>query len=304
MTTAAVRVEPCPLSARIGAQVSGVRLGSDLAPETVEHIRQAVLFYKVVFFRGQDCLHDRSQHGFASLFGTPTRQHPIGPAGNDIGGMFVFDSRYVRANVWHTDSSYVADYPGFSILRAVTVPKYGGDTVWANTAAAYACLPTKLAALADGLWAVHNNLYGYGATTQGRASAAERKFHRTYETVHFETEHPVVRVHPETGERCLVLGEFAHAFVDIPQEYGVLLRELFHRSITLPENTVRWHWEPGDVAIWDNRATQHIALDDYGDVPRRLHRVTVDGEVPVSVHGRPSVIRIGADASWYRRNEG
>ena len=108
----------------------------------------------------------------------------------------------------------------------------------------------------------------------------------------YETEHPVVRVHPETGERTLVLGNFVQRFVGLPKYDGQKLFDLFQSHITAPENTVRWNWQTGDVAIWDNRATQHYAVNDYGDQHRVVRRATIDGDVPVSVDGRNSVTRI------------
>ena len=108
----------------------------------------------------------------------------------------------------------------------------------------------------------------------------------------FETEHPVVRVHPETGERTLVLGALVKQFVDVPKYDGQKLFDLFQSHITAPENTVRWNWLEGDIAIWDNRATQHYAVNDYGDQHRVVRRATIEGEVPVSVDGRSSVTRL------------
>lgn len=114
----------------------------------------------------------------------------------------------------------------------------------------------------------------------------------------FRTEHPAVRVHPETGERSLVLGGFAETVVGLgPQASRDLIR-ILQDYVTLPENTVRWRWRAGDLAIWDNRATQHIAVFDYGDARRRAERVTVAGHVPVGVDGRESVA-IEGDASEY-----
>src|SRR5207249_11073611 len=108
----------------------------------------------------------------------------------------------------------------------------------------------------------------------------------------YETEHPVVRVHPETGERSLVLGNFVQKLIGYSKTDSAHLFNLFQSHITRPENTVRWHWQAGDVAIWDNRATQHYAVNDYGDQHRVVRRATIDGDVPVSVDGRNSVTRI------------
>jgi taurine dioxygenase len=130
-------------------------------------------------------------------------------------------------------------------------------------------------------------------------SARDRKHHdEVFVSTVYETEHPVVRVHPETGERALLLGQFVRQILGVPSADSRYLFDLFQRHVTRLENTVRWRWSPGDLAIWDNRATQHYAIDDYGDLPRRMHRVTVAGDVPVGVDGRRSVARSG-DASAY-----
>ncbi len=115
----------------------------------------------------------------------------------------------------------------------------------------------------------------------------------------FETEHPVVRVHPETGERALVLGHFVRRFVGLSSaETRPQLFQLLQNRVTNLENTVRWQWQPGDLAIWDNRATQHYGVADYDDQPRRLHRITLAGDVPVSIDGVRSTARTG-DAGQY-----
>jgi taurine dioxygenase len=177
------------------------------------------------------------------------------------------------------------------VLRGVVIPAFGGDTIWSNTATAYEDLPVGLKALADVLWAVHSNAYDYAAV-KIRASEADRQyFNDVFTGTIYETEHPVVRVHPETGERTLVLGNFVQRFVGYPRSDGQKLFDLLQSHITAPENTVRWRWQAGDVAIWDNRATQHYAVNDYGDQQRVVHRATVDGDVPISVDGRHSVTR-------------
>lgn len=131
-------------------------------------------------------------------------------------------------------------------------------------------------------------------TTPSRpASEADRKhFEEVFTGTIYETEHPVVRVHPETGERTLVLGNFVQRFVGLSKYDSQKLFDLFQSHITAPENTVRWSWQQGDVVIWDNRATQHYAVNDYGDQHRVVRRATIDGEVPVSIDGRNSVTRV------------
>ena len=180
--------------------------------------------------------------------------------------------------------------PAVSILRAVTLPPYGGDTCWANTATAYQSLSPELRTLAESLHALHTNAYDYatqsGGGVGGKSAKDERHFREVFLSTVFQTEHPVVRVHPETGERTLLLGQFVKEILGVSGADSRSLFKLFQRHVTRLENTVRWHWTPGDVAIWDNRATQHSAIDDYGDLPRRMHRVTVAGDIPVRARWR------------------
>lgn len=167
-------------------------------------------------------------------------------------------------------------------------PPYGGNTLWANTATAYGNLPEPLRVLADGLRAVHSNEYDYAALKPDALPEALAQYREVFTSTKFLTEHPVVRVHPETGERTLLLGNFVQRIKGLTGRDSRLLQDLFQAHIESPENTVRWHWQAGDVAIWDNRATQHYGVDDSDDHERTLRRVTVDGDVPVGPDGEPS----------------
>lgn len=280
------------LGSRIGAEVDGLRLSGDLSPDAVEEIRAALLTHKVIFFRNQHHLDDREQLAFAALLGTPIG-HPAATAlAPDAPVITPINSELGKANRWHTDVTFAANYPAASILRAVTLPSYGGSTLWANTATAYADLPDPLKHLADNLWAVHTNRYDY--IQQQPMTDLQRAFRQAFEMPDFRTEHPVVRVHPETGERTLVAGDFVRSFVDLDSRESSALFELLQNRITVPENTIRWNWQPGDVAIWDNRATQHRAVDDYDDQYRLMNRITLMGDVPVDVHGQRSRVISGA----------
>ncbi|WP_322857360.1 TauD/TfdA dioxygenase family protein [Mycobacterium shigaense] len=278
------------LSSRIGARIDGVRLGGDLAPDTVADIHQALLAHKVIFFRGQHHLDDAEQLAFAKLLGTPVG-HPASLAAvPETPVITPIDSEYGKANRWHTDVTFAANYPAASILRAVTLPPYGGSTLWASTVAAYDDLREPVRCLVENLWAVHSNRYDYvtAEALQASMSDTERAFRQSFEAPDFRTEHPVVRVHPETGERSLLLGDFVRTFVGLDNQVWGGLLDLLQSQITKPENTIRWNWEYGDVAMWDNRATQHRAVDDYDDHPRLMHRVTLMGDVPVNVNGERS----------------
>jgi alpha-ketoglutarate-dependent taurine dioxygenase len=279
-----------PVAGRIGAEVVGARLSGQLDASTVNAIHQALFKYKVLFFRGQNHLDEASHEAFGRLLGDIV-PHPTVPSLRGTEAILEIDGAHGnRAIAWHTDVTFVDAYPQASILRAVVVPEHGGDTVWANTAAAYQALPAHLRTLADGLWAVHSNAYDYSVPVKADNDSLRKYFAQFTSTV-YETEHPVVRIHPETGERTLVLGAFVRKFVGLPAADSAQLYTLLQGYITRLENTVRWRWKAGDVAIWDNRATQHSAVNDWGDQPRILRRVTVAGEAPISLDGRRSFIR-------------
>jgi len=285
-----------PVAGRIGAEVRAVRLSGDLEPATFDAIRQALLKYKVLFFRGQRHLDDAAQEAFARLWGELVA-HPTVPVRPGTDYLLELDSEHGgRANSWHTDVTFDLAYPQASILRAVVIPAAGGDTVWANTAQAYLDLPPALRQLADNLWALHTNDYDY-ASRFNVNEAGLKRYREVFTSTIYETEHPVVRVHPLTGERTLVLGHFVKKLLAYPSADSEHLLKLFDSYITRLENTVRWRWSPGDVAICDNRATQHYAINDYGDQRRVVRRVTIAGDVPVSVDGRRSVARHAAQVA-------
>ncbi|MEU2428287.1 TauD/TfdA family dioxygenase [Streptomyces sp. NPDC007861] len=274
---------------RIGAVVSGVRLGGDLDRATVAAVRDAVLAHKVVFFRDQHHLDAEAHEAFGRLLGELVA-HPTVPSVDGRYALGIDNEHGGRANQWHTDVTFVPAYPAFSILRAEVVPPYGGNTLWASTAAAYAGLPAPLRVLADSLRGVHTNAYDYAAVRPDAPSAALEQHRRVFTSTTFRTEHPVVRVHPETGERTLVLGNFLQKLSGLSGRDSRALIDLLQSHVERPENTVRWQWRAGDVAVWDNRATQHYGVDDSDDHERTLRRVTVDGDVPVGVDGRRSVL--------------
>ena len=162
---------------------------------------------------------------------------------------------------------------------------------------AYEHLPEPLRVLADTLRSVHTNAPDVASSVEF-ADEAARLHEEEFTSTIFETEHPVVRLHPETDERALLLGGFAQRIVGLSGRESRAVIAMFQDRVPTPENTVRWHWAAGDVAMWDNRSTQHYAVNDYGDIHRVVKRVTVAGAVPVGIDGRPSRALRG-DASAY-----
>jgi alpha-ketoglutarate-dependent sulfate ester dioxygenase len=289
------------LAGNIGAQVGGVDTGGPLADEAVAAVRRALLDHKVVFLRDQH-LDYASQVAFAQRLGDLTLGHPtIAPPADKPFLEEIDSAKGTRANQWHTDVTFVDRPPAFTLLHGVIIPPVGGDTIWANTVTAYDSMPAELRDLADRLRIVHTNAHDYAAGAFDREAGSDPSVaaHRAeFLSTVFETEHPAVRVHPETGERSLLLGGFANRVVGLSPQASRDLIRIMQDYVTRPEQTVRWHWRVDDLAIWDNRATQHYAIFDYGSERRRGERVTVAGPVPVGVDGRESVA-VRGDASQY-----
>jgi len=292
------RIEVRQIGGVIGATVGGIRIGGDVEPDALAELRAALLRHRVVFLRDQNHATDADQLAFARLLGEVTKPHPT--VSGDGKAILPIDSEQGKANSWHTDVTFVDRVPAISVLRAIRLPPYGGSTVWANTVEAYRRLHPSLQALAARLRAVHSNRYDYAAQRPqiGGVDVKEERYRAEFRHLEFETEHPVVRIHPETGEPSLLLGHFVRSFTGLSTTDSADLFELLQRHVTRLENTVRWSWRPGDIAIWDNRATQHYAVADYDDLPRLMHRITIAGPVPVGISGDKSIVRTG-DASFY-----
>ncbi len=299
--TTRARIGVTRLAGNIGAEISGADTGEALSDDAVAQIRQALLDHKVVFLRDQNLDYAR-QVAFAERLGPLTLGHPTLASPPDQPLLEEIDSRRGgRANHWHTDVTFVDRPPAFTVLHAVVIPQVGGDTVWANTVTAYESLPDQLRDLADRLRIVHTNDYDYAAVygREERSDPALDARRKEFVSTVYETEHPAVRVHPETGERSLVLGGFARTVVGFAPQASRDLIRILQDYVTRPEQTIRWRWREGDLAIWDNRATQHYAIFDYGTAHRRGERVTVGGPVPVGVDGRPSVPLKGEASAYY-----
>jgi taurine dioxygenase len=284
MSNAALAVKPVshaleihPVAGRIGAEIRGVHLSGELDAATVEAIQQALVDYKVLFFREQTQLDDQRQEAFAHLLGEPVA-HPTVPVREGTRYLLELDgAEGQRANSWHTDVTFVDAYPKASILRSVVAPAYGGDTLWANTATAYSGLPIELRELADKLTAVHSNEYDYAGAKPDVSAEKLERYRKVFTSTVYETGHFVKRI------KGYSQADSAHLF-------GLLQSHVIRQ-----ENTVRWRWQAGDVAIWDNRSTQHYAIDDYGTQDRVVRRVTLKGEVPVGVNGQRSQTIKGRD---------
>jgi taurine dioxygenase len=268
-----------PLGPTIGAEVGGVDLGADLGDAQLAELRRALLEWKVLFFRDQHIT--REQHrAFAARWGE-LEQHPFykfvhpGEPDADVVRLAKGAESAGVENEWHADITWHTEPSFGAVLRAVEVPELGGDTLWADAGAAYDGLPADVRARIDGLTAIHD-----WRTTFGLAmSEADRE---ALSPAFPPVEHPVVRVHPETGRRTLFVNPvFTQNIVGLSEADSEALLAVLHRQMTRPEYQVRFAWSPGAVAFWDNRATQHYASSDYWPQRRVMDRISIVGDRPV-----------------------
>lgn len=302
-------IEVRPLSGHTGAEVVGLDLARPLEPRQIEAVQAALNRWKVLFFRGQHLDH-ASQISFARQFGELTYAHPYDdetPDGHPeiytvdperFAAMYGIEGeaaakirrRYSYTNDWHTDVTPAINPPAASVLRADVVPPYGGDTTFTNLVAAYEGLSEPYRRFIDGLFAEHR--YGAGFARRTPFGGGTRVTGKNP----LVARHPVVRVHPLTGERGLFVNDgFTSRIVGLGPEEARSTLDFLLAHVIKPEYTVRFRWEPGSVAFWDNRVTSHLGPQDIDhlDVGRTLHRVTLIGEVPVGVDGRESELIAG-----------
>jgi alpha-ketoglutarate-dependent taurine dioxygenase len=267
----------------VGAEIHGLDLTKPLDLQTIAAIRQALLDRFVLFFPDQH-LSPAEQIAFTRQFGELTRGTAIGPglAGDGFPEVQILDSRTRKGSsetsTWHTDMTFLSTPPGAAVFQAVVVPPAGGDTAFASTAVAYDTLPKPLQELADELVAVHDWLRMNETLEKTGGGEWDGKPFTRIEL----SEHPVVRIHPESGRKSLYLSENRVTGLKglAKHESDALLR-LFYAHITKPEHVVRRHWEPGTIAFWDNRTVMHRAITDLDpDVTRIVHRVSLRGERP------------------------
>ena len=282
----AIRVEP--LTCTIGAEISNVNIGEAARDaDLMGEIRALLLKHKVIFFRDQDI--SRADHvAFARHFGE-LEDHPVAGSDPDHPGLVrIYKSpdspndRY--ENAWHTDATWRDKPPFGCVLRCVECPEVGGDTMWVNMAAAYERLPEHVKAQIAGLRARHSIEASFGA-----AMPIEKRL--ALKAQFPDAEHPVVRTHPETGEKVLFVNAFTTHFtnfhtaenVRFGQDYSPGASQLLNYLISqafVPEFQVRWRWKPNTVAFWDNRSTQHYAVMDYPPCHRKMERAGIVGDLP------------------------
>lgn len=276
-----------PIAPAIGAEIGNIDLTVPLDDDQYVELRAALLKHKLLVFRDQD-ITAQQQVALARRFGE-LEVHPVFPHHPDHPELVVLggDSKIPgRENIYHSDVSWRALPSMGSMLRCIECPTVGGDTIWVNMAAAYAKLPQAVREQLEGLFAVHDLLPAFGT----RMTHEEREARRT---AFPPAIHPVVRTHPETGERVLYVNEaFTTHLVNFMEKSEVRfgfdfrlaemdLLQYLYRQAAAPEYQVRLKWRPNTIAFWDNRSTQHYAIQDYFPARRRMLRATIIGDMPV-----------------------
>lgn len=260
----------------LGAEVRGVDLSVPLDEKTVRTLREALCRHLVLFFSDQD-LDPEQQADFAAQFGEVTPAHPVLPSIPGHPRVLSIDGREDRASWWHTDVTFLPTPPLGSILHMREAPELGGDTMWVSLQAAYDGLAEPLRRMCDTLIAWHHDPWF--------AAEVDAKGGYEWDGAHhdrlYPTTHPVVRTHPETGRNGLFVNSQFTSFIEgFSKHESAAFLDLLYKHCMRPEFGVRHRWRVGDVAWWDNRATLHYALDDYGDAIRVAQRVTLRGDLP------------------------
>ncbi|HCN64815.1 MAG TPA: taurine dioxygenase [Pseudomonas sp.] len=270
-----------PISSALGAQIDGVDLTQPLSLEQRDAIEQALLQHQVIFFKNQ-VITPQQQARFAANFGD-LHIHPIYPNVPEQPEVLVLDTAVtdVRDNaVWHTDVTFLPTPALGAVLSAKQLPAFGGDTLWASGIAAFEGLSKPLQVLLDGLTATHDftksfPLERFGSTPEDLARWEQTRKNNP------PLSHPVVRTHPVSGRKSLFVNEgFTTKINELSEAESDAILKLLFAHATRPEYTIRWRWQENDVAFWDNRVTQHYAVDDYRPNRRVMHRATILGDAP------------------------
>ena len=268
-----------PIAGALGVEIDGIDAAQPLGDERIAEVRQALLDHLVVFLRDQR-LTPQQQLAFARAFGEPIEYPQLKGLPECPLITPVIKLPHERVNfggIWHSDTTYLPCPPMASMLYAIETPQYGGDTIFANQYLAYETLSDGLKRTLDQLTGISSSLKADASKTREdalRAAGVENKV--------LIAEHPVVRTHPETGRRALYVNVGHTAgFKGWTEEESKPLLEFLFRHQTKPEFTCRFHWEPGSLAFWDNRCTQHLPVNDYHGFKRLMHRVTLAGDRPV-----------------------
>ncbi|MEU4088970.1 TauD/TfdA family dioxygenase [Streptomyces aureus] len=270
------RLEIAPLTPHFGAVLGGVDLTRPIDDVLAEELRRALLEWKVIFFRNQTGFTAGHQLALSAVWGSP-EPNPFFPKTETAGvSRLAKDAKAAgNKNIWHSDHSFMADPALGSVLRAVEVPAAGGDTMWADMAAAYDNLPDAMKERIEHLTAVHDWEPSWGALMNAEQKAAFRELWPL-------AEHPVAVRHPRSGRRTLYVNEpFTTRIQGLTDAESRELLDILVLQARIPEYQVRFRWEPDSIAVWDNIATQHYAINDYYPRRRVMERIAIAG-VPLS----------------------
>ena len=270
-----------PISAALGAQIDGVDLTQPLSLEHRDAIEQALLKHQVIFFKNQPVT-PQQQARFAANFGD-LHIHPIYPNVPEQPEVLVLDTAVtdVRDNaMWHTDVTFLPTPALGAVLSAKQLPAFGGDTLWASGIAAFEGLSKPLQVLLDGLTATHDFTKSFPLERFGSTPEDFARWEQTRKS-NPPLSHPVIRTHPVSGRKALFVNEgFTTRINELSDLESEAILKLLFAHATRPEYTIRWRWQENDVAFWDNRVTQHYAVDDYRPNRRVMHRATILGDAP------------------------
>lgn len=264
-----------------GAEVIGLDVASASDAEILA-IRTALVEHKVLVLRGQS-LDDAGQIEFGRRLGELTAGHPVHHSGDVAAEVYALDSQDNGfADVWHTDVTFMQRPPMGSILRPVVLPPHGGDTNWADSQLAYESLAAPVRQMIDQLTAVHDGNREFGYYLAHKRGGKGNVWDGAEVTSLVPVEHPVVRVHPETGRKGIFVNPgFTSHIVGVSEAESRGILDFLYAHLTKPEHVVRHRWRLGDLVLWDNRSTSHYANRDYGTAHRKMHRITLRGDIPV-----------------------
>ena len=289
MSAQATPLDIRPIAGALGAEIHGLDLSKPLSDVDFQQVRDALHNHLVIFFRDQQLTPDQHK-AFSQRFGGLLEVPFIRalPGHPEILPVMKGKAEKTKRNfggLWHSDMSYAEEPPLGSALYARVIPPYGGDTMWTNMYAAYDGLSDKLKEVLTGLRAIHSPVrsYGAGGAVVNNGDPAHKMDVRSDDRASAEVSHPVVRVHPATGRKALYVNRtYTVRFEGMTEEESVPLLDYLYEQAVRPEYTCRFRWQAGSLAVWDNRCTQHLAMNDYNNFDRELHRTTISGDKPIA----------------------
>jgi|SRR5579871_3691574 len=290
------RMTVASLTPAIGAVIGNVDLSRVLDEQEIAEIRAALLRHQVLFFEDQH-LTPTQHRDFARRFGA-LHTHPLYPGVPEAPELFILDNHagnLTDNDAWHTDVTFIETPPMGSILYAKSLPEEGGDTVWSSMKAAFEALSRPMREFLSGLDAVHDFARGFPPRRTVAANAGAEKYEKAL-AEHPPVLHPVVRTHPETGEDGLFVNYgFTDRIKGLRRKESEAILAMLFEHIQKPEFQVRWRWKPNAIAFWDNRVTQHYAVNDYLPHRRIMNRATILGDKPYHRSRLPAAVQEAAE---------